>query len=223
MTQIPIDINLVTTPSEFKKMVLDALRDELNKVMGKVAREVQDRVSNNIKRVFVNTNEYEALVNGPLDAHFGMAPGEAIVKLDSIINTLADSVVVEVRRISVVGGDFRGGLTVKAVNADFTDVLSLSSAQIPLPGGGHIPWLEWLLLKGDSIILANYNIQFGNYPKSRSGKAIMVKDDTRAWKVPIGVSGTVRDNWLTRAIENSVDFLEKLIDGAIQDSFNKVI
>ncbi len=222
MSDIGISINLITTDAEFKRMVMESMRDELNKVLPTVAKEVADRVSNNIKRVFVNTNEYDALVNGPLDAHFGIPKGEAIPRLDSIINMLADSIVVEVRRISIVGQDFRGGLTIKAVNAEFTDVLGLSAAKITLANGGSIPWLEWLLLKGDSIIIANYDIDFGSHPESRSGEAIMVKDDTKAWKVPIGVSGTIRDNWIIRAIENSVDFLEKLVDGAVQDAFNKV-
>lgn len=219
---LKISLNLVTTSDEFQKMAMEAIRDELNKKIPLILKMIEDKIANNIKRIFIVSDEYNALVNGPLNAHFGIPQGEAIGRLDEIINKVADSVVVEFKRISVRGGQFGGGLTIKAVNGDFSDVLSLPAARVELDSGGHIPWLEWLLLKGDSIILAGYEIKFGNYSNSRSGEAIMVKNEIKAWKVPIGVSGTVRDNWFTRAVENSFDFLDKLIDNAVQDSLNKV-
>ena len=222
MTDIGLSIKLLTTPAEFQKMVMEAIRDELNKKIPLIIRSVEEKIANSIKRVFIVSDEYNALVNGPLNAHFGIPQAEAIQRLDEIINKVADSVVVEFKRISVRGDKFTGGLDIKAVNGDFSDVLSLPAARVELDGGGHIPWLEWLLLRGDSIILAGYEIKFGNYPQSRSGSAIMVKNDIKAWKVPIGVSGTVRDNWFTRAVENSFDFLDKLIDKAVQDSLDKV-
>lgn len=222
MTGIDISVNLITTSSEFQKMAMEAIRDELNKRIPLAIKPIEEKIANSIKRIFIVSNEYDALVNGPLNAHFGIPQAEAIQRLDEIINKVADSVVVEFKRISVRGDKFTGGLDIKAVNGDFSDVLSLPAARVELDSGGHIPWLEWLLLRGDSIILAGYEIKFGNYPQSRSGSAIMVKNDIKAWKVPIGVSGTVRDNWFTRAVENSFDFLDKLIDKAVQDSLDKV-
>ena len=219
---IGISIKLITTPDEFQKMAMVAIRDELNKKIPNTLKEIENKIANNIKRIFVVTDEYNSLVNGPLDAHFGIPQGEAISRLDEIINKVADSVVVEFKRISIRGSNFSGGLTIKAVNGDFIDVLSLSAARIELDDGGSIPWLEWLLIRGDAIILAGYEIKFGNYPTSRSGEAVMVKNSIKAWKVPVGVSGTIRDNWFTRAVENSFDFLDKLIDKAVQDSLNKV-
>jgi hypothetical protein len=81
-----------------------------------------------------------------------------------------------------------------------------------------LPWLEWLLLKGNSIIVRNYNVKYGQNPRSRSGDAIMI-DSTSSWRVPPEFAGTTRDNWTTRAL-NRVD---KDINRIIQQSFESSI
>lgn len=221
MSSIGFNINLLTTVPQFQKMAFEAIRDELNKKIPLAVPDIKDKIQNNIKKIFTVSPEYNALVSGPLDAHFGIPKGEAIPRLDAIINKMADSVDVSFRRIAVRGNSFTGGLDIKAIFADFIDLINMREGHVDIDGGS-IPWLEWLLMRGDSFIVYRYGIKFGNYGQSRSGAAIMVRDDTAVWKVPVGVSGTLRDNWITRAVDSSMKYLEALIDGAVQDSFNKV-
>ena len=36
----------------------------------------------------------------------------------------------------------------------------------------------------------------------------------KSWKVPSEFSGTINDNWITRAIDQATPEIEKMLDGA---------
>lgn len=222
MTKLPFSFKVTTTDQELERMSLIAIRDFLNQKLPTVAKEAEIKIADNIKRIFIGSPAYEALVNGPLDAHFGIPKGEALPRLDAIINTMADSVRVDATRITIAGTTLRGGIKVSAIKGDFTDLLVLPEAKVQTDKGQELPWLEWLLIRGDAIIISNYQITFGNYNRSRSGAALMLKSTSKSWRVPVGVSGTANNNWITRAVDDAYNFVDTLIAGAIEDSMNKV-
>jgi len=218
MTRIPYSVKIITPINKIKSDILKDIRNTLNKILPAVAKNVEADIKERIiKPVFVSSPEFEALANGPLDAHFGIPQGEALGRLDSIVDTLIDSVFVEAKKISIAGGNFRGGLVVKAIKDDFVDVLGLEAAVVEDTKRGYeLPWLDWLLIRGDSIIVTDFQIEFGTFPGSRSGKAIMDKQKGALWRVPPGVSGTPRNNWFTRAIKSSQNFLSKAIEASVE-------
>lgn len=216
-----IDIEIITPVDEIERMALQAIRDELNKRLPKVAELVATDFSR-IKPIFVNSNEYQALIDGPLDAHFGIPKNTALDRLDVIVDTLIKSVVVEAKRVSVRSKRLTGGLTVKAFQADFQDLLGLPEGQVITAKNELLPWLEWLLIRGDEIIVQEYRIDFGSHPQSRSGKAIMISDEASVWRVPPGVSGTIRNNWITRTVEKSFQFIDRFLSNSIQKNIDKV-
>jgi hypothetical protein len=109
-----------------------------------------------------------------------------------------------------------GGLEIGVLQADFADILSLPEASIVDASGNVLPWLEWLLLRGDQIIIAGHQIQFGNFPNSRSGNAIMIEDDSQAWRIPPIFSGVINDNWLTRVLDQSMRVIEDLFTRIVE-------
>ncbi len=222
MTAIPISLEIVTPVLEIEKMILKVLRDILNKGLPKVAKGVQKDLQQNIAKVFTTSNEYESLLNGPLSAHFGFEKGAESIRLDSIISTLAKNIKVRHVKVSIKGKKLTGGLSIEMFEGDFLDILSLPAAQVNNKGE-FLPWLDWMLLRGDQIIIADYNIDFASHPKSRSGEAVMVFNPSGFWRVPPGVSGTIKKNWITRAVDNSIDFITKLTTASVNKHLDKIL
>ncbi len=221
--QIPIGIELTDLPSEIQKKVNIALRDELNLLLPKVVPAIQADIQAKSKVFFETAPEALALINGPLDAHFGIPAGEAKSRVNTIIQTVVNNIEVTFTRITLSGSNFRGGFTVGAVIADFSDVLNLPVAHIVTDKGEDLPWLEWLLKKGNALIISEYKIQFGNYASSnrhlhsRSGKAIMVKSTGGIWRVPPQYAGTIRNNWLTHSIADMSEAWLDMIGQVMQE------
>lgn len=215
MTSFKFGIEITTSPKKFEKLVLDAMAQDIAKAVRKAVPLIEKDLQSKLPRIFLDTDVYLSLVNGPLDKHFGIPQGEALSRLDQIINTLASSLTVNYKTVKSRGKSITGGFTVTALKSDFSDVLSLGAGKVLTEKGETLPWLEWLLIRGDEIIIADYGIDF-QPGRGRSGGAVMVKNTSNFWKVPIAVSGTQQNNWITRAVRDSNDFLDKLITRSAQ-------
>lgn len=214
-------IQLVDKLSDIKKKVTIAFRDELNAQLPKAASRIEVAIKNRTDQFFMNTPEAQALINGPLNFHFGIPAGEELVRVGSIIRTIANNVSVTSKRVSLVGNSLRGGLTVGVLISDFSDVLSNPEAIIVTDKGQSLPWLEWLLLEGDRIIITDYEIAFGHHNHSRSGNAIMKKNTGGGiWRVPPQYSGTIRNNWLTRAILGASNAYVDMVNKVVENELN---
>jgi hypothetical protein len=51
----------------------------------------------------------------------------------------------------------------------------------------------------------------------------MIPRSGKSWRVPTKYSGTIEDNWITRAVEDSMDFLEKLTESVIRHNIEKAL
>lgn len=225
MARLVTGIRLTDSIDVIERRVVRAFARELDARVKKVAVDIQNDIANNIGKIFPTTPEYMSLTSGgDLARHFGIPQNEAIQKMDAIINTLANSVRVRYTKITVGAGNrLNGGITVYAFLEDFSDILALSESKVTTNKGQQLPWLEWLTIEGDKIIITNHEITYGPYPTSRAGGTIMRKTTTGTWKVPLQYSGTPDDNWITRAINTSNVYLENLIGGAIKHNIEKAI
>ena len=81
--------------------------------------------------------------------------------------------------------------------------------------GNTVDWLKWLLTAGDTIVVADYEIIYKDTPNSRSGHALMISPKmSKGFRVDPNHSGTIEDNWITRAlIATEADMLAKLKKG----------
>ena len=151
-----------------------------------------------------------------------MSTGEALDNTDAIIDTLISSLEITTRRVAVRGNRLTGGLDIKMFRGDFEDILALSQANTLTSKGEVLPWLEWLLIRGDEIIIQGYEIEFGSFPQSKSGEAVMVNKESGVWRVPPGVSGTIRNNWITRAVQTSFEFIDKVLTASVSRNIDRV-
>jgi hypothetical protein len=86
--------------------------------------------------------------------------------------------------------------------------------------GTPIPWLDWLILQGDRIIVLGYDVDFDLTPaeraRSRTGMALMERGS--GWRVPPEFSGTAESNFLTRAFDGPAveEMVAEIVVGEIQ-------
>jgi hypothetical protein len=90
----------------------------------------------------------------------------------------------------------RGGLEIYFQPSNFVNLLGLPQGHV-IYSGGDLHWLDWLLKRGDNIIVVNYqyNPQSG---LGRSGLGTMVLGGS--FRVPPQFSGTDDNNFITRAL-----------------------
>lgn len=213
-----ISLRLTTTEKQFQKMVLQEMVNKLTPAMGKATFKIEKALKINLRQIIRQTDTYQAILEGPLNAHFGIRRGEEKQRLENIINALMVGLKVYFKPPRLRGNSIEGGYLITAIKSDFSEVLGLPDG-ITVSKGVSLPWLNWLLTQGDSIIISDYSIDFGNYTTtSRSGEAIMIPNNAGSWRVPLAVSGTINSNWFTRMIEQFRNQISNLISKIIHDS-----
>jgi hypothetical protein len=168
------------------------------------------------------TPTYQSLVSGELAYHFGFNKGTEESVLQPILNTFVDSIHYEFIPFSKIGGSF----TFYGVNADYSDVFSLPEAKIAgknkpeLTTRYPLPWLNWLLLQGDAILVQDYKIVIGTVNRSKTGKAVMIHGGT--WSIPSEFRGTASNNWITKmspkgekAVSEYDKTMQKIMEGLL--------
>lgn len=127
--------------------------------------------------------------------------------VDNIIQSVVDSTEIKFVKYSK---NLKGGLELNFQPNSFINLLSLPDGHT-IYNGGDLHWLDWLLKRGDSTIIINYqyNPQTG---LGRSGLGNMISGGS--FRVPPQFSGTESDNFITRAFLGSVQ--EQQISNVIQ-------
>ena len=158
--------------------------------------------------------EYNSLIAGQLRLEFGIPDTS---KVDSVISKLADTVSITKNAIRIGPRGLSGGFTIYALKADdMGGVIADESAMVIDDTNGYsLPWLEWLLLKGNKVIVQQHEVRVGANANSRTGMAIMVKSN-KGWRVPPEFVGTMRNNWTTRAVERLENEIRQLIKKEIE-------
>lgn len=210
-------ISLVEDDTYIRNNILQSLQGMVNKTLDTCVLKIKLPLSDLIKGALMAEPEYSSLKSGSLRAEFGI---EDSSKVDVAVDNISKSIIIEKRNVTINNLGLSGGIDLKLIsNEDYGGALSDESGMVVDSNRGYsLPWLEWLLLKGNSIIVRNYSVKYGQNPRSRSGDAIMI-DSTSNWRVPPEFAGTTRDNWTTRAL-NRVD---KDINRIIQQSFESSI
>lgn len=143
-------------------------------------------------------------------------------RLEEVIRYWCHHPVVDARPFRFTKSGIEGGLIVKYIKGDYSDVLSLPEAvAIVTSLSGHtfeIDWLEWLLLGGGGYIVREY--KYLRSPKtqeySRTDTGIMIPAPGSGWGIPLEYQGTQDDNFLTRILDVILPSLTKEIFARIE-------
>lgn len=199
--------------SEIRKRFSNAVLDHLNQSLKQTIPNLQINIIKEFSKKIRSGGVFNLIETGKLDADLGLFPGEGKIALDKVMSVIESSAYIQFTPLTIKSGKFSGGITFEIMLSDFSDILSLPEAIIITDKFSILPWLSWLLFEGNRVIIAGYEIQYGQFNNSRSGQAIMVQGSS--WKVPTIAAGTRDYNFLTQAI---VDDMNGFID-AVGDIF----
>ena len=199
-----LSIELLTSPDEFERMVKVAMVEKLNSIIRKSLPDFKRRISPFVYNALIRSPVYRDILVGDLSAELGFRRGQEDRFISGIIRALSEEFILEFKPLTLTAnGNINGGVELKIIQADFKDILNHPLAFIKTKKQ-KLHWLDWLLTWGDRIVVRDYSIVFKQTRRSRSGFAIMVKSKfSPFWRVPPQFSGTLDDNWITRALEKA--------------------
>ncbi len=179
--------------------ILGAIRTRMNAALHNAAVDIRREILFLIDQLMTNSAEYQSLLSGALRDEFAIKDPNS--PLRDIVKSIQNGLEVSVVPVAISGDTLRGGIVIKMVRADFSDVLSVSGITYKTKSV-EVEWLKWLLTYGDRIILANTSISYN--PSASRPKGVAAIDSGFGFRVPPQFSGTLADNWITRTFNVSV-------------------
>lgn len=204
---------LLESDKQIIQMILKSLLSDVTKYMKKASKQLEPEIKSIIQKGFLASDEYNSLVSGALRYEFGLS--DASSKVSQILQVW-DNTIVEFKTPKIKGNQIYSSLRISMIPADYNDVLALPGSTVQTAKGQDLPWLQWLLLFGDKTIIKDYEIFVGSNPNSRTGGAVMKKVVGGKWKVPSQFSGSSKNNWVTRVLDDVSTQIDNAIKKAVK-------
>lgn len=210
MSTLNFNLKLVGSNSSIAQDMLSALLPDLNKYFNDIYNKLRQNIPPILISYIKAQPEYSSLMGGKLMAEFGLP--DASSRLSNIMQTIESGAIVQTKPLSINGGKIKGSIKLQMIKKDFSDLLSLGDASFVTEKGSTLQWLQWLLIEGDTAIIADYGFVLGSFPSSRTGMGVMRQFGGAFWRVPPEFAGTINNNWITRAISAASGDIQKEIE-----------
>jgi len=209
-------IRLLESDKEISLKIGNALLPEVRKYMAKVTNKIRSELPNILEDIITNSQTYNDLSRGKLRLELGIP--DPVSKILGILAVWSQNInLVYSPPFVTSSGTIQTSLTVGIVKSDYSDILGTSYAYVyDNVRGYQLPWLQWLLLEGNKTIIDNYRVSFINSPKSRTGGALMRPSTSSNWSVPNIHAGSIGDNWITRAIDDNKNTIDKFLQETLK-------
>ena len=219
-----ISIRLVDSPTKIEKDILKALADGMYRAIIKSVGKLSTSIAPAIKDAIFDSEELKSLQGGVLQYQLGLTSSLAGGMRNQIADASAISVELSVKKVSVSGNKFNGGLTIYIQPTNFANLLNLGGSSYDYYSRTYketvtINWLDWLLTQGDKILVGKFRF-VRDFGSGSSGGGKMKKGGS--WRVPPEFSGTITDNFITRAINDKqmIKKLVKILSNEIEKSWS---
>lgn len=207
--------------ADFESTLRQQLIEHIQSSLVRLKPQLDEQFQQVVVKAIHDSPEYQSLLGGDLQALFGIADPQPVV--NAIVDAVAGSLRLTIKPPS---GDSLGGLLLEILREDMSDVLELDEASYvsySLRRGTEtlVPWLQWLLLAGDTIIIVDWEVirGRGSYTSTRTGLAVMVQPIRRpshGFQIPAPYSGVVDNNWLTRCLEAASGPIADVLQRALE-------
>lgn len=210
-------MRIIESDSEIRNRILTALLSDVQNTFNKSIPQIQNKLEALIREAIINEPEYTSLVGGQLRAELGIP--DAVSKVQDLLDLWIANIQVDITPFKITNLGLSGGFSINCIRSDFSDVLSSSAAEVQDQIRGYsLPWLSWLLLEGGKILVKDHTVVIGPNNASRTGDAIMRNTMRSSWRVPPEFAGTVKDNWITRAIDKLEDSVLDIFKNTIESN-----
>lgn len=210
------NIRIKESKNAFQKKIDRAIAEEINNILRKNASKVESRVRGLIPGWIRSSPEIQSLESegsqGSLNAQFGLRPGQAATATSEIIGAVIGSVQVKINPVTSKVLKKQTIVEFSVQPLSFDNLLGLPSAiVIQATNGKVLPWLDWLLNLGNTVVVGGYTYK----PEvgGRSGGGTM--SPGVGWRVPPQYAGTPDDNFITRALANREKEITPILQGIL--------
>lgn len=218
-----IFLKLTTTQKQFDKVVNEAIIRHFNATFPRAIDPIKKRIAQEIKALFRTTDTYKALTTGVLVGEFGFEQGSSNRNIENVLLSITDTIRITFTPFRYRTTVYSGGIRISMLPSGLQDVLDFGGKFLT-EKGQEIPWLKWLLTKGDEIIISNYEfVEKPGAGRSTQGYMMETKEFYRFWRVPPEYSGVKGNNWITRTLDDHESYLESMLVAIIEQEISKVI
>ncbi len=200
---ISVDCELITRPSVIKKFIEAEVKAHVGSTFVKLVPIVEKFTKDLIADRIKNDSTYQAILRGNLGPELGIDGNLDLVR--NMPEILANTTKVVFTPVRLSDKRASANFTITAIDSEFQVLLNNNQARFISEKGFRVDWLDWLLRYGTQIVVADYTVRVGNYidniANSRTGRAIMVKSQGRGFSVDPEHAGTIRNNFITRAMQ----------------------
>lgn len=210
-------LELLGSPEQFEKAILGSISEKFDNAMKRSVEAIEKKVKTLVYNNVYNCNELEALRGSDLRLELGLTSNQASSASSDIADTVSESVVIQ--RESKTTKKTLGGMAIYIQPSSFANVLAIKGSSITYLSKTYkqnvkLEWLDWLINRGDEIIVSNFSFSPSGKGRTRGGR--MVKGGS--WRVSPQYAGTKEDNFITRALGESS---QKEIASVIEKEINK--
>lgn len=196
-----------TNQKNFIDDVIGGFVDLINKDLRKKKRKKVEQIKKIVFNSIYNSAELDSIRNGELKFSFGLPPGDDPTPI--IAQAVTESIEISDPNFKKSGKVVSGSFRVDIQPSSFFNLLNKSFGQVETEKGLTLPWLNWLLTEGDSIIIASWDVEFGNFGRSGGGHMI----EGTGFTINSNFSGTIDNNFVTRSLNSiSEDILNILME-----------
>lgn len=217
---LPITLRLVENRSQIERAISKALGKEIDEKILRSALLILEGVRQEVKRRIEATPEWQSMLGGELRGQLGL--NFAKVRLDGVMRVWLESFTVKINKARKTGSIYKNVIVVSGIQADWSDVTSLPFSNIRSENNINVPWLFWMLTQGTKAVVRHFEVITELSPeeisRSRTGEALMRLHFKRNFRIPSEFAGTVRLNFVTRALLNIDANLQKIFQKAITSS-----
>lgn len=208
-----IQFKLLDSSKNIQTKILQAIFPDVVSIMNNAVLTIKKNLPNIVLSGITSAPEYQSLVSGNLQYELGIP--DPMNKIGGLLDIWMKNIEYNYIKPTLSNNKITSKFNAMMIRADFSDVLYTDYAIVQDYSRGYsLPWLEWLLLKGNSVIIPSYQVVFGPNPSSRTGLAIMKNIGSGYWKVPAEFAGTLDDNWITRSLESVSPKIQELVERA---------
>lgn len=209
MTNISdVEIIIKETPAQIAKMIGKAIASDLDKRIGVAANKAILEIRKQAA-VYLNKSQIADILQDDLRGQLGLTPAKARSAVNGIIAGITNSVMYTYTPIKYKNRSFTGGFSIHVQPEDFTNIFASVGLDSVIRYYSmyykkvvELDWLNWILMRGDAIIVTDG--QFTAMAGGRSGQGKMMRTGSiNVWKVPSSISGTQFDNIITRTLRES--------------------
>jgi len=204
-----ITLKLTQSIFEIQNLINEATAKELNKIVRRRKAITLGKLKNATAKWIAETDEISSITNpapNELKALFGITGSQNAVQ--AIIESVAESVVVEILPFDK---KLRGSVTFKFQPQNNLNLLALKEGHQITEKGTDLHWLDWLLTKGDSVIVIGY--RYSPRENGRGGRGVMKKGGT--FRVNPKYSGIIGNNFVSKAFIGREQQVVKIIEDTL--------